>query len=161
MRERHIERGAGGADFFGGGHNGQRIAGLAGLGLALALGISLTVTFPAEQLAHGVAAGYMPHGAVFLLAGRAHNGAFAVAFNALRRHTHGSAQALGHVNAQRLQRIHHGQQVGLVATGKRIGQHHPDSATQQRCRSDRAEFVVYLFHVREDASDVNHVGVSG
>ena len=99
----------------------------------------------------------MPHGAVLLFAGRADDGAFSIALDALRRHTHGSAQALGHVNAQRLKRVHHGQQIRLVAAGKRIGQHHPDGAAQQRRSCDRAEFVMDLFHVREDAPDVNHV----
>ena len=61
-----------------------------------------------------------------------------------------------HVQTHVLQRVHHGQNVGLKPAGKRVGQHHAQRATNQRHSRNRAKFVVNFFHVSEDAADGDH-----
>ena len=64
---------------------------------------------------------------------------------------------MGHVHAHALQRVHHGQDVGLKPARKRVGQHNTQRAAKQRHSGNRAKLVVNLFHVGEDAADGDHV----
>jgi hypothetical protein len=61
-----------------------------------------------------------------------------------------------HVDAHGVEQRHHRQDVGLVAARERIGQHHADGAAHQRGVGARAELVVDVLDLGEDASDVDH-----
>ncbi|MNV90381.1 hypothetical protein D3C71_1847630 [compost metagenome] len=86
----------------------------------------------------------------------ANNRALAVGFDALCRHGHGFQQALRHVQPHRLQSVHHGEDVGLVAPGIGIGQHRADGATQQGHIRHGPELVPDFFHMGKNASYLDH-----
>ena len=92
------------------------------------------------------------------LTGRAHDGALAIGLDALGGHGHGLQEALGHVQPHVLQRVHHGEDVGLVPASKRIGQHRADGTTQQRHIGHRPEFVPDFLKMGENASYLDHSG---
>ena len=100
----------------------------------------------------------MPQRAVFPLTRRAHDGALAIGLDALGGHGHGLQEALGHVQPHVLQRVHHGEDVGLVPASKRIGQHRADGTTQQRHIGHRPEFVLDFLKMGENASYLDHFG---
>jgi hypothetical protein len=151
--QRHVERGTGRTDLLGARHDGQCIAALAG---GLALGIRGRIALPAEQFAHRIAAGHVPQRAVFELAGGADDRALAVALDALGRHRHRVEQAARHLQADRVQRFHHRHDVALIAAGERICQHRSYHAAPQRGGRRRAELVEDVFHLGQDATDLNH-----
>ena len=69
----------------------------------------------AQQLAHRVAARHVPQRAMLELAGLADDGALAVGLDRLRIAAERRDQALRHLEAERLQRLHHRQDVGAYA----------------------------------------------
>ena len=99
----------------------------------------------------------MPQGTVFKFPGCTDDGTFAVTLNRLWGHTHGLAQLLGKLNTQRVQGVHHGQDVGVVLTGIGIAQHRRDGTPHQGCVSHRAKFVVDLLHMGEDTAYIDQV----
>ena len=89
---------------------------------------------------------------------RAHDGTLAIGLDALGGHAHGLQEALGHIQPHVLQRVHHGQDVGLVPACKRVGQHRADSTTQQRHIGHRPEFVPDFLKMGKNASYLDHSG---
>ena len=69
----------------------------------------------------------------------------------------GRQQAARHVQPHRVQRLHHRQDVGLIAAGVGVGQHCGDGTAPQRLRGARPTLVVDVFHLGEDTSDVDEV----
>ena len=157
MRERNVQRGPRPAHLLGARHDGQ---GVAGLPAALARLVGGGVTLPTQQFAHGVAAGHVPERPMFEFTGLAHDGAFAVALDALGPHVHGRQQLLRELQAQGRQRVHQRQDVFHVAPGVGVVQHRADGAAAQRLRRHGPAFVKDVFNLGEDAADLDHGGRS-
>jgi len=98
----------------------------------------------------------MPQRAVLQLAVGADDGALAVGGDLLQRHIHGGVQLVRHVDAHGVEQRHHRQDVGLVAARERIGQHRADGTAHQRGFGTRAELVVDVLDMGEDATDFDH-----
>ena len=93
---------------------------------------------------------------MFVFAGRADDGTLAVAFDRRGWQRQCVQQAARHLEADRLQRFHHRQDVGLVAAGERVAQHGGDRATAHWHGGDGAELVEHGFDLGQDAMDFNH-----
>ena len=111
MRDGHIEAGAGAANLLGGRDDGFRVA---------------------QDLAHGVAAGHVPQGAVLELAGGADDGALAVALDDFGIAAQRGDQRSRHLEAQRFEVVHEAGDVVDVVAGEGIVDHREHRGAAQR-----------------------------